>query len=316
MEPLGLSEGEVEAHGAAMSAATHRVEAESIQESLRVTEKWWRAELTKAKAAAFEAYKALPAAKAWAFLRRAETGGIPALELLLGEAKKTRAKAKPEELNKEEKARLARVDEKVAAIEAKRDRQGKNPLGPLSLVKKVVAVRIPGDPGGLLKMPEQPLLEEWTPGMGLDPNWKLVEVTLPEWLSLEAYMRDQEAWAWVWRTSRGQSASRGLQELLFSYAKEALRGVAEAGVTPRERSEDFAKLELVARYFGKAGDATPRNRSIYEKIAAWLALPVSERTGDPIPDRTWGRLWTRERSRYAKDWFKAALGDRSHGRWA
>ncbi len=316
MEPLGLSEGEVEAHGAAMSAATHRVEAESIQESLRVTEKWWRAELTKAKAAAFEAYKALPAAKAWAFLRRAETGGIPALELLLGEAKKTRAKAKPEELNKEEKARLARVDEKVAAIEAKRDRQGKNPLGPLSLVKKVVAVRIPGDPGGLLKMPEQPLLEEWTPGMGLDPDWKLVEVTLPEWLSLEAYMRDQEAWAWVWRTSRGQSASRGLQELLFSYAKEALRGVAEAGVTPRERSEDFAKLELVARYFGKAGDATPRNRSIYEKIAAWLALPVSERTGDPIPDRTWGRLWTRERSRYAKDWFKAALGDRSHGRWA
>lgn len=310
MAPLNLSEGETKAHGDAMDAAGRAVETEAVQESLRVTEKWWRDGMTREKAAAFEAYKALPASKAWAFLRRAETSGSPALSLLVGEAKKARAKAKPEELNKEEAKRLERVAEKVAAIEAKRGGKVGNPLGPVSLVRKVTAVQVPGRAGSLTETSEQPLLEEWSPGLGLDADWKLVEVQLPEWLRFDDFMRDQEAWGWVWRTVRGQSASRGLQELLLFYAKQAVAEAKAAGVTPRERAASFSRLELVAAYFGVAGDTNPRKRSIYEKIAAWLALPKAERTQDPIPSTTWGRLFTREREKRAADWFTAAWSDR------
>jgi hypothetical protein len=315
MDALGLSEAEVKAHGDAMSAASHRVESEAIQESLRVTEKWWRDALTKEKAAAFEAYKELPASKAWAFLRRAATSGNPSLEILLGEAKKERAKAKPEELNAAEKAKLAKVDAKVAAIEAKRATGTGHPIGPLSMVRKVVAVQVPSEPGGVLRMPGQPLLEEWTPGMGMDPDWKLVEVTLPEWLSLDDYMRDQEAWSWVWRTTRGMSAPKGIQELLLFYAKQALDDVTTAGVTPADRLTSFSRLELVARYFGYANDPDGRKRSTFERIGAWLALPKSQRTSDPIPDGTWNRLFTKAREASVADWFRAVAADRRRGVW-
>lgn len=167
--------------------------------------------------------------------------------------------------------------------------------------------------GELASTPYSPVAE-WTGQVDLDETvtrlvnsdfwmpvevkrYKVLDVTLPDWLSVAEYLRDEIGWNYAWRAygvdpGWSEAWQRGLKSMRTHYG--------EAGI--------YAATKLLSTNL-----RSEFRKSLRDHLVKWLDTPADERAYDsPFSKRQWSALvneWVAKEARSRSEAVYSASGE-------
>ena len=113
-------------------------------------------------------------------------------------------------------------------------------------------------------------------------TYSIGEITLPEWLPPEEWLRNTTAWKWLWGLGADPTWSEAWQRGLVNLGSTAHRLAAVKLLRTKKFRSNFRE-------------------SLRDRLVEWLDTPVDERRYDsPFSYRQWGCLVNRYVAREAK----------------